>query len=118
MGKNINTFFFWFCYLLIIFHRAHILHSLDSSPFVVLPLRILHLGSGLRNWVFIPITIIIICVSLLMKYLSYIFNQGSKKVIQSDTKNVDNLDFNAEMGKRALDMKIKNAVPQICPPAI
>ena len=68
----------------------------------------LHLGSGLRNWVFIPITTI--CVSLLMKYLSYIFNQGSKKVIQSDTKNVDNLDFNAEMGKRALDMKIKNAI--------
>ena len=70
----------------------------------------LHLDSSLRNWVFIPITIITICVSLLMKYLSYIFNQGSKKVIQSETKDINNFDFVAEMGKRDLDMKIKNAI--------
>ena len=45
-----------------------------------------------------------------MKYLSYIFNQGSKKVIQSETKDIKDLDFIAEMGKRDLDMKIKNAI--------
>lgn len=70
----------------------------------------LHLDSSLRNWVFIPITVITICVSLLMKYLSYIFNQGSKKIVPSETKESKDFEYVQEMTKRDLDIKIKNAI--------
>ena len=70
----------------------------------------LHLDSSLRNWVFIPITVITICVSLLMKYLSYIFNQGSKKIVPSETKDPKDFEYVQEMTKRDLDIKIKNAI--------
>ena len=53
----------------------------------------LHIDSSLRNWVFFPITLITICVSLLMKYLTYIFNSGSNKIISSETKDIKSFDF-------------------------
>ena len=61
----------------------------------------LHIDSSLRNWVFIPVTLITICVSLLMKYLTFIFNQGTEKKIKSSTKTIEDFDFKNEI-------KIKN----------
>ena len=47
------------------------------------------LDSSLRNYIFIPLTIITICVSLLMKYLNTLFNKGKKPELHSETKSLD-----------------------------
>lgn len=70
----------------------------------------LHIDSSLRNWVFFPVTLITICVSLLMKYLTYIFNSGSNKIISSETKDIKSFDFKEEMKNRDVEMKLKNAI--------
>lgn len=70
----------------------------------------LHLDSSLRNWVFFPVTIITICVSLLMKYLSVLLNQNQDKEIPSENRDVSKFDYNEEMLKRDTDLKIQNAL--------
>ena len=70
----------------------------------------LRIDSSLRNWVFIPLTLITVCVSLLMKYLTYIFNQGSEKKIKSETKTIEAFDYKTEMKNKDTDIVIKNAI--------
>ena len=70
----------------------------------------LRIDSSLRNWVFIPLTLITVCVSLLMKYLTYIFNQGSEKKIRSETKTIQSFDYKTEIKNKDTDIVIKNAI--------
>ncbi|MCQ2816759.1 MAG: TMCO1/EMC3 family protein [archaeon] len=70
----------------------------------------LRLDASLRNWIFFPVTIITICVSLLMKYLSLLFSSNDQKVIPSDNKDINKFDYNEEMTKRDLDIQVTNAL--------
>lgn len=74
---------------------------------------LLRIDSSIRNWVFIPITLITISVNLLMKYLTFIFNQsGSNPKTAPSRANSENSDnfFKAEMVGRDTDIKIKAAL--------
>ena len=70
----------------------------------------LHLDSSIRNWVFFPLTIITICVNLLLKYITFMFNQGSKKIIASETKDVKKFNYKTEMSARDTEIKIKSSL--------
>lgn len=70
----------------------------------------LHLDSSLRDWVFVPITLITVCVSLLMKYLTYAFNSSSKKIISSKTTEIQKFEYQNEMKQMNVDVKINNAI--------
>ena len=70
----------------------------------------LRIDSSIRNWVFIPVTLITICVSLLMKYLTFIFNQGTEKKIKSSTKSIEDFDYKTEIKNKDTDIVIKNAI--------
>jgi len=45
----------------------------------------LRLDPSIRNWVFIPITVITVAINLLMKYLNVVINQGQAKPVNSRT---------------------------------
>ena len=68
------------------------------------------LDSSLRNYIFIPLTIITICVSLLMKYLNTLFNKGKKPELHSETKSLDEFSFEQELKSRDTDLRIQNAI--------
>ena len=68
------------------------------------------LDTSLRNYIFIPLTIITICVSLLMKYLNTLFNKGKKPELHSETKSLDDFAFEQEMKTRDTDLKIQNSI--------
>jgi hypothetical protein len=71
----------------------------------------LRLDSSIRNWVFIPITLITISVNLIMKYLNFILNQGGAKVNPSNTtERSSQFEFNKEISGRDADIKIKSAI--------
>jgi hypothetical protein len=74
---------------------------------------LLRLDPSIRNWVFIPITLITISVNLLMKYLTFIFNQNTAnpKPVPSRVENDSNENFlKLEMTGRDSDIKIKSAI--------
>ena len=68
------------------------------------------LDSSLRNFIFIPLTIITVCVSLLMKYLNTLFNKGKKPELHSETKTLEDFSFEQEMKSRDSDLRIQNAI--------
>ena len=68
------------------------------------------LDSSLRNYIFIPLTIITICVSLLMKYLNSFFNKGKKQELHSETKSLEEFSFEQELKSRDSDLRIQNAI--------
>ena len=68
------------------------------------------IDSSLRNFIFFPLTIITVCVSLLMKYLTAIFNTNKKPNLRSQTNTLENFSFENEMENRDTDLKIQNAV--------
>ena len=68
------------------------------------------LDSSLRDYIFIPLTIITICVSLLMKYLNTLFNKNKKQELHSETKSLDEFSFEQEMKSRDSDLRIQNAI--------
>ena len=68
------------------------------------------LDSSLRNFIFIPLTIITICVSLLMKYLNTLFNKNKKQELHIKTKSLDEFSFEQEMKSRDSDLRIQNAI--------
>lgn len=72
----------------------------------------LRLDPSIRNWVFIPITLITISVNLLMKYLNIMFNQGPKpNKSRTEDDNLSGADFiKNEMQNRDADIKIKSAI--------
>ena len=68
------------------------------------------LDSSLRNFIFIPLTIITVCVSLLMKYLTSLFNNNKKPPTRSQTKSLEEFSFEQEMKSKDTDIKIQNAI--------
>ena len=68
------------------------------------------LDSSLRNYIFISLTIITVCVSLLMKYLNTLFNKGKKPELHSETKTLEDFSFEQEMKSRDSDLRIQNAI--------
>ena len=68
------------------------------------------LDSSLRNYIFIPLTVITICVSLLMKYLNSIFNKNKKPNTRSQTASIDEFSFENELKSKDTDLKIQNSV--------
>jgi hypothetical protein len=73
---------------------------------------LLSLDPSIRNWVFIPITLITISVSLLMKYLTFIFNSGSanSKIIPSTCEPKEESFLKNELVNRDVDIKVKAAI--------
>ena len=51
------------------------------------------LDSSLRNYIFIPLTIITICVSLYMKCLNSLFTKNKKPENRCQTKSLDEFRF-------------------------
>jgi hypothetical protein len=80
----------------------------------------LRLDPSIRNWVFIPITVITIAINLLMKYLNLLINQGQAKTNPSTApKDRTNSDANQdyltnELKHRDIDIKIKSAINRSC----
>ena len=71
----------------------------------------LRLDSSIRNWVFIPITLITISVNLIMKYVNYLLNQGAaKKNPSKTTEKPSQFEFNKEISGRDSELKIKSAI--------
>ena len=68
------------------------------------------LDSSVRNYIFIPLTIITICVSLLMKYLNSILNKNKKAETRSQTQSLDQFSFEQELKSKDTDLKIQNSV--------
>ena len=68
------------------------------------------LDSSLRDYIFIPLTIITICVSLLMKYLNTLFNKGNKPELHSETKTLEDFSIEQELKSRDTDLSIQNAI--------
>ena len=68
------------------------------------------LDSSLRNYIFIPLTIITICVSLLMKYLNSFFNKNKKPDVRSQTNSIEEFSFENELKLKDTDLKIQNSV--------
>ena len=68
------------------------------------------LDSSLRNFIFIPLTIITVCVSLLMKYLTSLFNNNKKPPTRSQTKSLEEFSFEQELKSKDTDIKIQNAI--------
>src|SRR5690348_3410902 len=73
---------------------------------------LLSLDPSIRNWVFIPITLITISVSLLMKYLTFIFNSGSanSKIIASTCERKEDNFLKNELENKDVDIKVKSAI--------
>jgi hypothetical protein len=74
----------------------------------------LRLDASIRNWIFIPITLITVSVNLLMKYLNFLFGQQAQNK-PNPAKNIEGddsqgLDFKNAMANRDDDIKIKNAI--------
>jgi hypothetical protein len=72
----------------------------------------LRLDTSIRNWVFIPITIITIAVNLLIKYLTILSNQKKKepKPSSAQHENEDDNFIKTEMQGRDSDLIIKSAI--------
>lgn len=71
----------------------------------------LHLDSSIRNWVFIPITLITVAVNLLMKYMNFILNQSSQnKATASKNDNSGAFDIKTELQSRDSEIKLKSAM--------
>ena len=68
------------------------------------------LDSSLRNFIFIPLTIITVCVSLLMKYLTSLFNKDKKPEMRSQTKSLDEFSFEQELKSKNTDLIIQNSI--------
>jgi hypothetical protein len=77
----------------------------------------LRLDVSIRNWVFIPITVITIAINLLMKYLNIIINQGGSKQIPSKANHEtggSKEDFlKKELESRDADIKVKSALNRV-----
>ena len=69
----------------------------------------LRLDTSIRNWVFIPITLITIAVNLMMKYLTVIMNQKSK-VLKSKVEEVNERFINNELANRESEIIIRSAL--------
>jgi hypothetical protein len=71
----------------------------------------LRLDSSIRNWVFIPITIITVAVNLIMKYVNFLLHSGGVKPTPSRTSNShNNFDYTKEVSERDNEIKIKSAI--------
>ena len=75
----------------------------------------LRLDPGIRNWVFIPITVITVAINLLMKYLNVVINQGQAKnnpsKVPREERKSQNQDFlENELTHRDVDIKVRAAI--------
>ena len=68
------------------------------------------LDSSLRNYIFIPLTIITVCVSLLMKYLTSLFNKNKKPPLPSETKKIEEFSMEQELKSKDTDLIIQNSI--------
>ena len=68
------------------------------------------LDSSLRNYIFIPLTIITVCVSLLMKYLNTLFEKDKKPQTHSQTDSLEKFDFTEDLSKKDTDIIIQNSI--------
>ena len=68
------------------------------------------LDSSLRNYIFIPVTIITVCVSLLMKYLNSLFDKNKKPQTHSQTDSLEKFNFEEELSKKDTDLIIQNSI--------
>jgi hypothetical protein len=77
----------------------------------------LRLDPSIRNWVFIPITIITVAINLLMKYLNVVINQGQAKPVTSrvDHEHEDQREdfLKKELEGRDADIKVKAALNRV-----
>lgn len=77
----------------------------------------LRLDPSIRNWVFIPITIITVAINLLMKYLNVLINQGQQKPNTSKVIHEHNEDeheyLKKELEGRDSDIKVKSALNRV-----
>lgn len=75
----------------------------------------LRLDPSIRNWVFIPITIITVAINLLMKYLNILINKSAAKPNTSKSapgvsNNKGDEFIKSELAGRDADIKIKSAI--------
>ena len=70
----------------------------------------LAIDSTIKNWVFIPITIITISINLLMKYLNVLVNKNNNKANLKESTQKGDFEFKSEISNRDVDIKIKNAI--------
>ena len=68
----------------------------------------LRIESSLRNWIFISLILITICISLLIKYLTKLCDQEKK--IKNRTKTINDFNFNKELKNIDIDIILKNAI--------
>lgn len=73
---------------------------------------ILRLDPNIRNWVFIPITLITLFINLLMKYLNHFLHNTTPKPNPSKTlkESIDNFNIISELKSRDDDIKVKSAI--------
>ena len=68
------------------------------------------LDYSLRNYIFIPVTIITVCVSLLMKYLNSLFDKNKKPQTHSQTESLEKFNFEEDLSKKDTDLIIQNSI--------
>jgi hypothetical protein len=69
----------------------------------------LRLDTSIRNWIFIPITLITISVNLMMKYLTMILNQKNKITKSNTSGDSDNFMKN-ELTNRDSDIIVRSGI--------
>ena len=77
----------------------------------------LRLDPSIRNWVFIPITIITVAINLLMKYMNILINQGAIKPTPSRSSaehvtnnNIEGDYLKSELSNRDVDIRVRSAL--------
>ena len=70
----------------------------------------LRINSSLRNWIFISLTLITICISLLIEYLKKLYNQNSEKKIKNRIKTIKDFNYNKGLKNKDIDIIIENAI--------
>jgi hypothetical protein len=68
------------------------------------------LDSTLRNYIFIPLTIITMCVSLLMKYLNTLFNKDQKEVNPFDRNSLEEFSLEYQLKSKDTNLVAQNSV--------
>jgi hypothetical protein len=69
----------------------------------------LRLDTSIRNWIFIPITLITIAVNLMMKYLTMILNQKNKITKSNASEDSENFIKN-ELSNRDTEIIVRSAI--------
>lgn len=68
------------------------------------------LDSSLRNYIFIPLTVITVCVSLLMKYLTALFSKSKKQLFPIERKALEEFNLEQELKIKDTDIVIQNSI--------